>query len=182
MKKSIMLFLVGSLVCGVAEKVSAESAQELQRKSLRSLHRLYEQNSKAQTLGEKAFAVLVFPDVVKAGFLVAAQRGDGVLYLNGQVAGYYNMTSAGYGLQAGVQKLNYALFFMDEDSMKYLKQSDGFDIGAAPSLVLANDGIGGSMSVASMQHGIAAFIWGQKGLMGGIGLQGTKITKYHPSE
>jgi lipid-binding SYLF domain-containing protein len=182
MKKTILAFLICTLVSGVAEKVSAESAGELQRKSLKSLHHLYDQNPKAQALGEKAVAVLVFPDVVKAGFLVAAQRGDGVLFKNGGVAGYYNITSAGYGLQAGIQKLSYALFFMDEDSLKYLKKSDGFDLAAAPSLVVADQGVGGSMSVASLQHGIAAFIWGQKGLMGGIGLQGTKITKYHPSE
>ena len=101
---------------------------------------------------------------------------------DGEVAGYYNMTSAGYGIQAGVQKLSYALFFMDEDSLKYLKKSDGFDIGAAPGLVVVDKGVAGTISATSLQKGVAAFIFGQKGLMGGLGLQGTKITRYTPSE
>jgi lipid-binding SYLF domain-containing protein len=163
-------------------QANAESASELRRQSEKALHRLYENNPKAATLGERAVAVLVFPKVIKAGFMVAAQRGDGVLFKNGEVAGYYNMTSAGYGIQAGIQELSYALLFMDENSLKYLKKSDGFDIGSAPGLVMGDQGFSGSMSVASFQHGIAAFIWGQKGLMGGLGLQGTKITRYTPSE
>lgn len=182
MKNTLVAFLMAAFLFGSAGKASAYSAEELQRLSIKALHHLYDQNAKARTLGEKSVAVLVFPEVLKAGFMVAAQRGDGVLFKNGEVAGYYNMTSAGYGFQAGVQKLSYALLFMDEDSLKYLKKSDGFDIGSAPGLVMGDQGLSGSMSVASFQHGIAAFIWGQKGLMGGLGLQGTKITRYHPSE
>jgi lipid-binding SYLF domain-containing protein len=182
MKYTLVAFLTAVFVLVSPGKASAYSAAKLERLSTKALHQLYEQNSKARTLGEKAVAVLVFPEVLKAGFMVAAQRGDGVLFRNGQVAGYYNMTSAGYGIQAGVQKLSYALLFMDEDSLKYLGKSEGFDIGSAPGLVMGDQGFSGSVSVASFQHGIAAFIWGQKGLMGGLGLQGTKITKYTPSE
>jgi lipid-binding SYLF domain-containing protein len=182
MKNILTLFLVAALMTGVVSRASAYSADELDRKSVKALHRLYEQNPKARILGDKAIAVLVFPEVIKAGFMVAAQRGDGVLFKNGEVAGYYNMTSAGYGIQAGVQKLSYALFFMDEDSLKYLKKSDGFDIGAAPGLVVVDKGVAGTISATSLQKGVAAFIFGQKGLMGGLGLQGTKITRYTPSE
>lgn len=182
MKNTLIAFLMTAFAFASAGKVSAHSAEKLERLSIKALHHLYNQNPKAQTLGEKAVAVLVFPEVLKAGFMVAAQRGDGVLFKNGQVAGYYNMTSAGYGIQAGIQKLSYALLFMDEDSLKYLKKSDGFDIGSAPGLVMGDQGFSGSISAASLQHGIAAFIWGQKGLMGGLGLQGTKITRYYPSE
>jgi lipid-binding SYLF domain-containing protein len=182
MKNTIVSLLLTTFVFGVASTASADSARELRRDSIEALHQLYNQNPKAQTLGEKAVAVLVFPNVLKAGFMVAAQRGDGVLFKNGQAVGYYNITSAGYGIQAGIQKLSYALFFMDEDSLKYLKKSDGFDLGTAPSLVVLDKGVGGNLSATSLQKGIAAFIWGQQGLMGGLGLQGTKITRYTPSE
>jgi lipid-binding SYLF domain-containing protein len=182
MKNTLVAFLMAAFLLGSSGKASAYSAEELRHLSIKALHHLYDQNPKARTLGERAVAVLVFPEVLKAGFMVAAQRGDGVLFKNGEVVGYYNMTSAGYGIQAGIQKLSYALLFMDEDSLKYLRKSDGFDIGSAPGLVMGDQGFSGSMSVASFQQGIAAFIWGQKGLMGGLGLQGTKITRYHPSE
>ena len=181
--KTLYLTLIAILATlTLVPQAKAESAAQLRRQSEKALHHLYECNPKAQALGERAVAVLVFPEVIKAGFMVAAQRGDGVLFKDGHVAGYYNITSAGYGIQAGIQKLSYALLFMDEHSLKYLKKSDGFDIGSAPGLVMGNEGFSGSMSVASFQHGIAAFIWGQKGLMGGLGLQGTKITRYTPSE
>ena len=182
MRSPLVALLISAFVLGFSGKASAFTSSELQSRSIKALHHLYEQNPKARTLGDMAVAVLVFPEVVKAGLLVAAQRGDGVLYKNGQVAGYYNITSAGYGIQAGIQKLSYALFFMDADSLKYLKKSEGFDLGSAPGLVVGDQGVGGTMSTTSLQKGIAAFIWGQKGLMGGIGLQGTKITKYTPSE
>jgi lipid-binding SYLF domain-containing protein len=182
MKTLIRLLLLPVIILSLTSRSEAYSGDELRAKSEKALHRLYNSNSKARTLGEKAVAVLVFPEVIKAGFMVAAQRGDGVLFKNGQVAGYYNITSAGYGIQAGVQKLSYALLFMDEDSLKYLKKSEGLDLAAAPGLVMGDQGFSGSMSVASFQHGIAAFIWGQKGLMGGLGLQGTKITRFYPSE
>lgn len=182
MKNTLIVLLLVVGIFGSSGNASAYSSHKLEKLSLKALHRLYAVNPKARTLGDKAVAVLVFPEVIKAGFMVAAQRGDGVLFRNGEVAGFYNMTSAGYGIQAGIQKLSYAMFFMDEDSLKYLRKSEGFDIGSAPGLVIADQGIAGSMSVASMQHGIAAFIWGQEGLMGGLGLQGTKITRYTPSE
>ena len=160
----------------------AETARELRVRSEKALHRLYEGNSKARVIGDKAVAVLVFPDVYKAGFMVGAQTGNGVLFKDGKVAGYYNSSAASYGLQAGVQKFSYALFFMDADSLHYLNKSGGFEVGGAPSLVVADEGFSSSLSTTTLQKGIYAFFFGQKGLMAGIGLQGTKISQYTPSE
>jgi lipid-binding SYLF domain-containing protein len=98
------------------------------------------------------------------------------------VAGYYNSTAASYGLQAGVQKFSYALFFMDKDSLQYLNKSGGFEVGGAPSLVVADEGFSRSLSTTTLQKGIYAFFFGQKGLMAGLSLQGTKISQYTPSE
>jgi lipid-binding SYLF domain-containing protein len=133
-------------------------------------------------LRDKAVAILVFPDVYKAGFMVGAQTGNGVLFKHGEVAGYFNTSAASYGFQAGIQKFSYALFFMDEHSLHYLNKSGGFELGGAPSLVIADEGFSTAMSTTTMQKGICAFFFGQKGLMAGIGLQGTKITEYTPSE
>lgn len=182
MTRPILFLLMVCCLTAFSRDASAYTARELGDKSEKALHRLYEGNAKARAIGDKAVAVLVFPEVIKGGFMVAAQRGDGVLFKNGCIDGYYNTTSVGYGIQAGIQKYSYALFFMDEDSLKYLKKSDGFDIGAAPGLVVVDQGVAGTLSATTLQKGIYAFIFGQKGLMGGLGLQGTKITKYTPSE
>jgi lipid-binding SYLF domain-containing protein len=160
----------------------AETSGELRVKSEKALHRLYDNNPKARAIGDKAVAVLVFPEVYKAGFMVGAQTGNGVLFKDGKVAGYFNSTAASYGLQAGIQKFSYALFFMDKDSLRYLNKSGGFEVGGAPSLVVADEGFSSSLSTTTLQKGIYAFFFGQKGLMAGLSLQGTKISQYTPSE
>jgi lipid-binding SYLF domain-containing protein len=159
---------------------SAESAAELYRKANASLHDLYATTPAARNIGSKANAVLVFPNIVKAGFVVGAQGGNGVLLRGGKATAYYNTVSASYGLQAGVQKFGFALFFMNRSSLAYLDKSGGWELGVGPSIVLVDAGVAKSLSTTTLQKGIYAFIFDQKGLMAGLGLQGTKITRINP--
>jgi len=161
---------------------SAASAAEIDRNAKTALDTLYATNPTAQLVGEKAKAVLVFPSIVKGGFMVGAQRGDGALIVNGKTAGYYNTVAASYGFQAGLQKFGYAMFFMNDASLNYLRKSGGWEVGTAPSLVVVDTGIAKSISTTTLKKGIYVFFFDQKGLMGGIGIQGTKITRYTPSE
>lgn len=178
-KASFLAVMAGVLFLQGAR---ADSAAELDRKGRLALWDLYEKNPKALQIAKKANAVLVFPSIVKAGFMIGVQRGDGVLIGSQGSIGYYNTSSVSYGFQAGVQQYGYALFFLDAQSLGYLNRSEGWDIGSAPSLVIADKGMSGSMSVMNMNKGIVAFFFDQKGLMGGLGFQGTKITPYTPSE
>ena len=73
------------------------------------------------------------------------------------------------------------LFFMDQDSLRYLDASDGWELGTGPSLVILDEGFGKSLSTTTLQKGVYAFIFDQRGLMGGFGIQGTKITKINPN-
>ncbi len=175
------LLLAVALLC-FSSRANAYTASHLDKMSRNALHHLLSNNPKAEAIAEHAVAVLVFPKVIKGGFMVGLQRGDGVLYKDGVVAGYYNTTAASYGYQAGIQEFSYALFFMDQDSLKYLKKSDGFELGGAPSLVVVDQGGNASASTTTLQKGICAFFFGSKGLMAGLGVQGTKITRYYPSE
>jgi lipid-binding SYLF domain-containing protein len=109
----------------------AASAAELEQSARAALRDLYSANPEAKIVANKARAVLVFPRILKAGFMVAAQRGDGVLLVNERVAGYYNTVSASYGFQAGVQKFGYAMFFMNDASLNYLRKSRGWEVGTA---------------------------------------------------
>lgn len=166
--------------CFFLSQAGAETSGELRVKSEKALRHLYDGNAKAREIGEKAVAVLVFPDIYKAGFMIGAQCGNGILFKDGKVTGYYNSTAASYGLQAGIQKFSYALFFMDVESLRYLDKSGGFEVGGAPSLVVADEGVATSLSTTTLQKGIYAFFFGQKGLMAGLSLQGTKISRYTP--
>jgi lipid-binding SYLF domain-containing protein len=159
----------------------AASAREIDSSVTRILTTLYQKKPEAKTLADKAVAVLVFPSIVKGGFIIGGQFGDGALRKRGQTMAYYRSVAASYGFQAGVQTYGYALFFMDEASVKYLDKSDGWEIGTGPSLVVVDEGFGKSMSSTTLQKGVYAFIFNQKGLMAGTGIQGSKITKINPN-
>ena len=131
----------------------------------------------ARTLEQRAYAILVFPDVTKAGFLIGGEYGNGVLFRRGGVAGYYNTAGVSYGLQAGAETFGYAMYFMNEAAFQALNSTEGFEIGAGPSVVVLDQGMAKTITSTSLTSDVYAFVFGQQGLMGGVGLQGTKITK-----
>jgi lipid-binding SYLF domain-containing protein len=158
----------------------AASASAIDRDSRAALDKLYKHTPGAKALADKAVAVLVFPNIVKGGFIIAGQFGDGALRKNDKSVAYYRSLAASYGFQAGVQAFGYVLFFMDDASLSYLDNSDGFELGVGPSLVVLDAGFGKNISTTTLQKGVYAFIFDQKGLMGGLGIQGTKITRINP--
>jgi lipid-binding SYLF domain-containing protein len=156
---------------------SAASAGEINRDANQALKQLYAKTPSAKVLGDKAKGILVFPGIVKGGLMVGGQYGEGALMKNGKTVGYYSSVAVSYGLQAGVQKYGYALFFMTDEAMAYLNKSDGWEIGTGPSIVIVDEGIAGSLTTTTAKSDIYAFFFNQKGLMAGLGLQGTKVTK-----
>jgi lipid-binding SYLF domain-containing protein len=176
-KNGVCSVLLAAMVAAGATEAAAASREELERDAKTALANLYAENTAAKLLGEKAKAVLVFPHIVKAGFMFGGQLGDGVLMRDGKVAGYYNSVAASYGLQAGVQVFGYALFFMNENGLAFIDKSEGWEIGVGPSLVVVDAGVGKSLTSATLTKDIYAFIFDQKGLMAGLGIQGSKITK-----
>jgi lipid-binding SYLF domain-containing protein len=158
----------------------AASAREISSSARAALSRLYASNPTAKTLGQKAKGILVFPSILKAGFIVGGQGGDGAMFKGGKTVGYYRTAAASYGLQAGAQKFGYALFFMTDSALSYLDKSGGWEVGSGPSLVLVDEGFGKSISSTTLTQDVYAYIFNQKGLMGGLGIQGSKITRIHP--
>jgi lipid-binding SYLF domain-containing protein len=142
-----------------------------------ALKQLYLDTPAAKMIGDKAKAVLVFPNIVKAGFIVGAHYGEGVLLVNGKLVAHYNSVAASYGLQAGVQSFGYAMFLMTDKALQYLDRSDGWELGVGPSIVVVDLGKAKSLTTTTLKDDVYAFIFDQKGLMAGLGLQGSKITK-----
>jgi len=176
-------FAISAITLAIAtSSVSlAASKATIDRDAKATLDKLYKNNPGAKALGDKSVGVLVFPSIVKGGFIIAGQFGDGALRRNGKSVAYYRSLAASYGFQAGAQAFGYVLFFMDDDSLRYLDNSAGFELGTGPSLVVLDSGFGKNFSTTTLQKGIYAFIFNQKGLMGGVGIQGTKITKINPT-
>jgi lipid-binding SYLF domain-containing protein len=183
----LLLAVVAMLLAAVLSNACtgsalAASAREIDAKATQALTTLYKNTTGAKALGDKTKAILIFPNIVKGGFIVAGQFGDGALRKGGKTVAYYRSLAASYGFQAGAQSFGYILFFMDDESVTYLDQSGGWELGSGPSLVVVDKGFAKSLSTTTMQKGVYAFIFGQKGLMGGIGLQGSKITKITPDK
>ena len=160
-----------------ARPAAAASTAEINRDVDAALARLQADVPNARAIMQKARAVLVFPRVVKAGFMFGAQYGDGALRRGGRTVGYYNTVAASYGFQAGIQSFGYALLFMTDSALSYLNKSEGFELGVGPSIVVLDEGAARTFTTTTVQSDIYAFIFGQKGLMAGMGLQGTKISK-----
>lgn len=157
------------------------SASQISRDSRAALASLYSQNASARALGKNAKAILVFPSITRAGFVVGGQAGNGTLFRrDGSVGGFFQTTSVSYGLQAGVQNFGYALFLMDDDAIKNINRSGGWDVGGSPSLVIADRGMTTSLNTTTINRGTVAFFFNQRGLMAGLGLKGSKITRINP--
>ncbi len=131
----------------------------------------------AKSLSGSAMAVLVFPKITKAGLGVGGQYGDGVLFQKGKVVGHYNTSGASVGLQAGAQQFGYAMFLMNDKAVSALSANEGFEVGVGPSVVVVDEGKAKTMTTTTTKDDIYAFIFGQKGLMAGLGIQGNKITR-----
>jgi lipid-binding SYLF domain-containing protein len=157
------------------------SASQLSRDSRAALASLYAQNPGARALGRNAKAIVVFPSITRAGFIFGGQAGNGTMFRNdGSVAGHFQTTSASWGLQAGIQNFGYALFLMDEDAIRNINRNGGWEVGLSPSLVVVDRGRAGSLTTTSANRGTFAFFFDQRGLMGGLGLKGSKITRINP--
>jgi len=180
-RKWVMALLI-ALAFGVtnlmnAGSAAAASAAEIERSVNSAVKKLAAKNPWTKELAEKAKGVLVFPNVVKGGFMVGGQFGEGALRKQGKTVAYYNTVTASYGLQAGLQRYGYALFFMTDSALAYLDRSDGWELGTGPSVVIVDKGMAGGMSTTTASSDVYAFFFDQEGLMAGLGLQGTKITR-----
>jgi lipid-binding SYLF domain-containing protein len=186
MKYKALIFLLLSLVVSVSLHTamvsagkSAEAAQ-IDREADAALKKLLEDTPEAETFRKDAKGVLIFPSIVKGGFIIGAHYGKGALKKGGSTVGYYSSMAGSYGLQAGMQSFGYILFFMNDKSLEYLDNSEGWEVGVGPSIVVMDKGAGKSLTTTTGRSDVYAFIFSQQGLMAGLGLQGSKITKIDP--
>ncbi len=173
--RGLMILALAAFAC-VNVAFAVERAQLVQDADA-ALKSLYGNQPAAKSLGEKAAGVLVFPNIVRAGFIVGGSGGDGVLYKKGKPTAYYSSGSASVGLQAGIQQFGYAVFFMTDAELERFQKSKGWDIGAAPTVVLVDAGMAKDINTMTGKSNIFAFIFNQEGLMAGLALQGQKITR-----
>ncbi len=160
---------------------AASDAAEIDRDANAALADLYRIDPDTRKLRDKAVGILVFPRVVKAGFIFGGQGGKGVLLEHGKPQRYYTIVAASFGLEAGAQYFSYALFFLDPAALSYLNRSDGWAVGTDPNVVVIDRGAAASINSTTLAKKVVAIPFSQKGLMAGLSLQGSKITTYNPN-
>ncbi|MCP3851103.1 MAG: lipid-binding SYLF domain-containing protein [Gammaproteobacteria bacterium] len=180
-------FALGEAISELADKVGDSvgigvNASKIDKNATQALDLLLKTSPVAANLAKSADAVLVFPEILKAGMGIGGQHGEGVLKKQGKTVAYYSTFAASYGLQLGAQKFGFALFFMNEESLKYLGSSEGWEVGVGPSVVMVDEGMAKTLSTTTLQEGVYVFTFNQKGLMAGAGIQGSKITQIHPDK
>jgi lipid-binding SYLF domain-containing protein len=172
-----MLVAVFMTACGTAH--AATTPADLNRDSDEAINSLVSSNPLAKRLAGQARAVLVFPNIVKAGLIFGGAYGEGELKQGGAVEGYYNSVTASWGLQAGAQSYGYVIFLMNKKAVDYIHQSHGWEIGVGPTVVVVDEGAAKNLSTSTLKDDAYAFIFDQQGLMASVSIEGTKISRIH---
>ena len=175
------LALIAALAIAITAPFASQSlaatAEDLNKDADHALQTLYRTSPSAEVLSRKARAILVFPSIVKAGLIFGGAYGEGVLKKGGANAGYYKSFTGSWGLQAGAQAYSYAVFLMSDKAVSYLDRSDGWELGVGPTVVLVDQGVAKNLSSSTLKDDAYAFIFSQQGLMAGLTVEGTKITR-----
>jgi lipid-binding SYLF domain-containing protein len=176
--RNLLLVAVATFsLSAISSQANAATAEDLNKEAAQTLQTLYKHNPVAETISKNAKEILVFPNVIKAGFIFGGSYGEGVMMKGSHVVGYYNTVSASWGWQAGAQSYAYVVFLMNDKAKSYLEKSEGWSIGVGPTVVVVNEGIAKNLSSTTLRDDAYAFIFDQEGLMVSLSIEGTKITR-----
>lgn len=171
---TMCLFLLGT---EFSSNAKAASAEVIDVKVDEALKIFKEKVKGGQEFLKNAKGVLVFPSVIKAGFGIGGEYGEGALRIGGKTVDYYSTAAASVGLQLGAQAKTVILVFMQDDALKKFRNSDGWEVGVDGSVALVKIGVGGSIDTTNIKDPIVGFVFGQKGLMYNLTLEGSKMTR-----
>ena len=155
----------------------AASSVEIDAKVDAVLQDFYGKVGAGKKLAPMAEGILIFPSVLKAGFWIGGQYGEGALRINDTTVDYYNIAGASLGFQFGAQSKAFILFFMKKKALSGFRDSKGWEAGVDGSVALANIGAGGTLDTNTHKKPIIGFVFDNKGLMVDLSLKGTKISK-----
>jgi lipid-binding SYLF domain-containing protein len=178
---AVFLALGLSLAAARPQPAAAASAVEIDAEVDAALARFYQEVPAAQDLAKQAKGILIFPRVVKAGFGVGGEYGEGALRVGAGSIGYYNIAGASIGFQIGVQARAEVLLFMTEKAFDQFRSSDGWEIGVDGSVTVIKVGVAGEIDTTTIGDPVIGFVFGEEGLMANLSLEGAKITKLDKS-
>jgi len=175
MKKTIGITAL--IILTIAQQATAARKIVLDARIDEAIEEFYAKTSAGKQLAEKSKGMLVFPSVGKAGIGIGGEYGEGALIIKGEKVQYYSTAAASLGLQLGVQTKRQILLFMEQTDLDSFRHSEGWEFGVDGSVAIATLGAGGEIDMKSLNQPIVGFVFGNKGLMANISLEGTKLTK-----
>ncbi len=174
---SLILFVaIGNLGAFLVNEAHAATAKQINIDVDRALE-IFEDMKGSDNVLKKAKGLLIFPLVFKAGIGIGGEYGEGALRIKGKTVDYYNTAAASIGFQLGAQKKTIIIAFLDDNALRKFRESSGWKIGADASVAVVAIGAGGAIDSANLNEPIVAVVFGQKGLMYNLSLEGAKITK-----
>jgi lipid-binding SYLF domain-containing protein len=172
-----IIILVFFIITLVNHSASAASKEEINIKVDFALERFQKEIDVGKIFLERAKGVLVFPEVIKAGFGIGGEYGEGALRIGGSTIAYYNTASASIGFQMGAQIKTIILIFLDDSELQKFQTSSNWEAGIDGSVALIEYGAGKDITTANISDPIIGFVINNKGLMYNLTLEGTKITR-----
>ena len=172
-----MLVITLFVMAGLPGLVHAADAREIDVSVEVALEQFRKEVKGADQFLGMAEGYLVFPKVVKAGLGIGGEYGEGALRVAGKTRAYYSTAAASIGLQLGVQKKSIIIAFLTKEALAKFLGSEGWEVGVDGSVALIKVGAGGSIDTTNIKDPIVAFVFGQKGLMYNLTLEGSKFTK-----
>jgi len=174
--KSLKVILAAIFVL-LGTSLYAKSAAEIDREADQAIAMFKKQIKGGSEFLDTAKGVLIFPKVIKAGIGVGGEYGEGVLRIHGKSVQYYSTASASIGFQFGAQQKSIIIVFLTDEALNQFRNSDGWKVGVDGSVALVNIGIGKDISNTTFNKPVVGFIFGNKGLMYNLTLEGSKFTK-----
>ena len=155
----------------------ADTVKEIDVSVDAAIDRFVKEVNGAKEFLEASRGVLIIPKVVQAGLIVGGEYGEGALRIGGKTVGYYNIVAGSYGYQIGAQQKDIILVFMEEAALKKFRTNENWQAGVDGTVALGTVGAGGSIDTTKFKQPIIGFVFGQKGLMAGATIEGSKFTR-----
>ena len=168
--------VLSAMALAFSSSASAATKAELDAKVKSTLAALYAKFPDSQEMVSRAYGALVFPEIAKAGFWIGGEYGEGALVKDGYPIGYYSAAGGSIGIQFGVQVRSQVVLFMNQNSYETFRSGKGWEVGVDGSVAIATEGAGGKLDSKSINQPVVAFVFGNKGLMAGVSLEGSKFT------
>jgi len=172
--RAALLIILASLLSSLSQ---AASKAEIDAHTQETLKEFYKYSSAGKALAAKASGILIFPKVIKAGFGIGGEYGEGALLINKTPVAYYATAGASIGFQMGAQIKSQVILFMEPSALKSFRNSEGWKVGVDGSVAIANFGAGGDIDTKTLEQPVIGFIFSNKGLMYDLSLEGSKFTK-----